>query len=201
MIYRLTCTLWSARVDDLPSKINNQYFPFADIRLFLSAAWPSMIAQVRERFTRRSRTRQEEPLVLHRRQWPALMPTLMLVVPWKQPLKVRRTTRTNRIETTSRANHPDFDPLSKARSRPDSRRMNDTRYHNNFPPLTADQIRDPAATLCDVFGSKVRMARFRVHPFFCWIKWISFSRSASRMDRTDIAGRRLARSRNASGRK
>ena len=38
--------------------------------------------------------------------------------------------------------------------------MNDTQFNGDFPPLTASQIRDLAATLRDVFGSKLSREQF-----------------------------------------
>jgi hypothetical protein len=38
--------------------------------------------------------------------------------------------------------------------------MNDTQCHGDFPPLTADQIRDLAAALRDVFGSNLSGEHF-----------------------------------------
>lgn len=50
--------------------------------------------------------------------------------------------------------------LSRQRGWRDSLRMDDIRHYSDFPPLTADQIRDLAAALRDVFGSNLSREQF-----------------------------------------
>ena len=38
--------------------------------------------------------------------------------------------------------------------------MNDTQHPNNFPPLTIEQIRELAAAISEVFGSKLSRTDF-----------------------------------------
>jgi hypothetical protein len=42
----------------------------------------------------------------------------------------------------------------------DSRRMDDIRHPDNFPPLTIEQIRDLAASIREVFGSNLSRETF-----------------------------------------
>jgi hypothetical protein len=42
----------------------------------------------------------------------------------------------------------------------DSRRIDDTKHYNDFPPPAADEIRDLAVAARDVFGSSLSRARF-----------------------------------------
>lgn len=38
--------------------------------------------------------------------------------------------------------------------------MDDIPHHGNFPPLTIKQVRELAATICDVFGRSLYRAEF-----------------------------------------